>query len=203
MNVQLNRRALAECLQRLRNADSETIAKDEEFQFFHKNRNFFNTLGQEGTREKISELTQIDDKTYTDQYNRKWTEILIGIMYHRPFFGKGYDFKIKEKVEFMTDFMKPRSERYSRKFICPDPFMKNTAYDGGCEFEIIVRAGFRDVSGEFMETYNFGKTSFTSTAIGLHGKFDVNPHKLSPVYVTDHYPSLKMTIRDNFSEPIV
>src|SRR5690554_5008218 len=198
MAYQLNRRALAACLNRLKNADNETVARDEEFQFFHKNRNYFNNLSEDGSRLRISYLKQIDSKTYLDEYNRKWTEIIVRIMYHSPFFGSGLNFRVRDKVDFITDFMKSRSERYSRKFICSDPFMNNSSYDGGCEFEIIVRSGMRVVEGEFMETYNFGKTGLVSTAVGLHGKFDVNPHKMSSEYVTNHYTSSPIIIQDAF-----
>ena len=195
----LSRRELAECLRNLQEASTNEVIQDEKFIYYHLNRNYFNDKYAQNEQERpsLKELWQITDKTFEDNLNRIWVEETVGIIYHRPFD------KFSEKTQYISDLFRERSKRYCRKFVSRDEYVAAEGYDGGCEFELIIRHNQRMTGGPFMETYNFGGSatlglvgSINSTKFGLHGKFDVDPHKKYNRYVTTHYSSQSIKIHD-------
>lgn len=197
----LSKKNLALCLNRLKELDTDKVLQDEEFLFFHKHRNYFNILygKNEGSRPILSRLEQVDDKVFVDNFGRRWIEETLGIVYHRPFKN------LSQKLNYGLDLFKDRSERFCRKFVSLDQGSIEAGYSEGCEFELIIRNGERVIGGPFMETYNYGRSatlsfagSIQSTVLGLHGKFDVKPHKDKgySYYDTTHYKKHTIKIID-------
>ena len=192
----LTMKNLVECLNRLKNVSNEKVLQDETFQFFHKHRNFFN---YKASPTGLT-LTEKKDGTFVDNHKRVWKELTYGNAYHHPY-GKN-----KRAYGGVTDYprhlydvwVREPKDRFSRKFISQDQRSIKLGYSEGCEFEMIVhRSSYRIVSGNFMETYNFGPTAFRSSiGEGLHKKFDINPHeKLSSDYITSYYKKYKVHIK--------
>lgn len=195
----LSRSNLAKCLNRLKDASDEKVKTDDEFMYYHKNRNFFNIRyhSNEHDTNTFKTLEQIDKKTFRDDFDRKWIEETVGIIYHRPFDTVG------EKYNYARDLFRKRSERFCRKFVSVDEHIEKAGYDGVCEFELIIHERKRMIGGPFMETYNFGGSatlgllrSIHSTKLGLHGKYDVEPHFANNQYVTRHYHTHAVQIID-------
>jgi len=169
----LTKAALSACLNRLKHKPVKEVLEDEEFQFFHQNRNFFNDT-------KTRVLTQIPpygnlkNPVYRDEYGRKWTEERIGVIYHTS------------RITDVLRLGKYVQEREARKFLLP---YELPGYKGCSSEMIIKRNGQRDGTTQYMETFNFGpagaRSTFSGISLGgkvlvdpgLHYKFDVAPHE--------------------------
>lgn len=194
MPYPLTRKALITCLNRLKDSKTEDILKDEEFLFYHKNRNYFNILYDKDETKKPQLMRLVETKQkkiFKDNLGRIWQELTGGIIYHRPF--KTFS----DKLDYLSDFRKSRKERFCRKFISVDEYAIEAGYAEGSEFELIIRYGKRLIDGPYMETYNFGRSNLTSTLVGLHGKFDVEPHKKTGAYESKYYKEQRVEIIDN------
>jgi hypothetical protein len=126
---------------------------EEQFIFYHLNRNYFNV------KNEISSLKAIGDGMFLDNQGQKWREeSTIKNFFHMP----------------KTDYIKGIvgwGKLYSRKFLRDD----NSILKG--EFEIIIMYNGKridaDTNKEYQETYNFARTR----DFWDHKKLDVEPHE--------------------------
>jgi len=159
---------LVACLKRLQRSSVHTVVNDEEFLYYHKNRNGFNVSGVNWLKANLSNLTSGQHR-YTDNHGRVWIEERIGIKYHVP------------AENWPSDAFRDVKNRYARKFLLMDNL---PGWHGASSEMIIHQSGSRIVRGPYMETYNYGVSGFMSTFnpgwvgnVGPHKLFDVDPHK--------------------------
>jgi hypothetical protein len=193
---ELSKKNLVACLRRVEGLSLPELLKDEEFLFYHKNRNYFNNKYE--SKNTINSLTQIGIKEYKDEDGHSWEEYLIGIAYH----VKGGGTNSWEGVKKWTQqVFTSRPERWSRKFVRIDLETKKLGWEDGCSFELVLRnepnlgpgAYRRLIDGPEMETYNYAM-SFMK-----HKKYDVDTHEALrgyEYYKADHYPPGLVMIQD-------
>lgn len=132
---------------------------DEQFLFYHVNRNYFNV------KSEIKTLTCKKNGEFIDNSGHIWKEVdITKNMFHMP------------KANYLKSVV-GLDKPYSRKFLRDD----NISGIGG-EFEMIIRYDGKRIDAltnpEYQETYNFGRTRNTLQHILL----DIAPHKFNPNY---------------------
>ena len=183
MSFHDEQRALVTCLKRLWGASTAEVLRDQEFRNYSGMRNRFNDY-------QVTKLTEqapysVHAPIYKDNLGRKWEEVTVGIKYHVP---------AGDWAENAIRFGKSKKERFSRKFLCEALL---PGYEGATYEMIVSKSGTRIVSGELMETFNFGEANARSSvsgkvfgqqvmAPGVHFKFDMAPHD---EYGYGHYKS--------------
>jgi len=190
-----DQRALVKCLKRLIHQPVSTVLRDKEFQRFHADRNRFNDY-------QVTKLVEQPPyypraPIYKDNLGRTWVEETIGVKYHVP---------AGEWLDNLLLYGKRKKERFSRKFLLDTSL---PGYSGATSEMVVARSGQRIVSGELMETFNFGEagalSSFSGvvpiihtkvTEAGLHYKFDIAPHEEFGHARYKCYPAGPVTIVD-------
>jgi len=137
---------------------NEKEYNEEQFIYYHLNRNLFNV------KKEVTTLTHLINNKFRDNKGNIWEEASrFKNWYHTP----------KSRYFGSIIGMQP----YSRKFLRPD----NETGIGG-EFEMIIRHDGKRIDAltheGYQETYNFGRTSNAS----LHILLDVDPHGPNPDY---------------------
>ena len=182
MSFLQEQRALAKCLNRLKSKPVSEVLADEEFRLFHKHRNKFNDfqvtkLIEQAPYKTISPI-------FKDNLGRIWREETVGVAYHTDKWSLN-PFKIlSDEGQTLRKWGREKKNRYSRKFLLESPL---PGYEGTAFEMIIKRNGTRIISGEKMETFNFGESTLRSSIsgkikdiqlmeAGLHYKFDIAPH---------------------------
>ncbi|WP_288427245.1 hypothetical protein [uncultured Spirosoma sp.] len=143
---------------------------EEQFLYYHLNRNFFNV------KNEITTLKKIENGIYVDNMNNIWTEVDVRKnFFHMPtsnFLGTILKEKIPE-IQKVIDI----EPIYSRKFLRDD-----TISGIGGEFEMIIRHDGKRIDAtvdpKYQETYNYGRTKNAE----IHTILDVITHTVNPNY---------------------
>ncbi|MEZ0538294.1 type VI secretion system tube protein TssD [Fibrella arboris] len=150
---------------------------EEQFLYYHLNRNKFNVGNEVTELRKVGETRVMGYGKFEDNLGRTWIELPK---------------KFNQYHMSKEDFENNEDPPYSRKFVCDD----EVSGVGG-EFEMIVRKDNKRIDSEtepnYQETYNFGRTmNFLDNAelswsgerkySNKHFKLDVDPHEKNSNY---------------------